>query len=101
MNRHKHTPGKMAQAVLVATTLMSSTVMSADEAVTHTAAQSDHPQPVSDRTVGRSSWGADDEICRLNLMTPASQLAILARIAGGTSYDLSVRNARENEGGES
>lgn len=43
-----------------------------------------------DRQVGTSPWGPDDEIGRLNLMTPASQAAILARIDGGRSYDLAV-----------
>lgn len=41
-------------------------------------------------SVGTSPWGADDEIGRLNLMTPASQQAVLSRISGGASYDLSV-----------
>jgi kynurenine formamidase len=41
-------------------------------------------------TVGTSPWGPDDEIGRLNLMTPASQQAVLSRISGGASYDLSV-----------
>ncbi len=40
--------------------------------------------------VGTSPWGPRDEIGRLNLMTPASQAAVLSRLAGGTTYDLSV-----------
>ena len=40
--------------------------------------------------VGSSPWGTDDEIGRLNLMTPQSQAAVLARLGGGKSYDLSV-----------
>ncbi len=40
--------------------------------------------------VGKSPWGATDEIGRLNLMTPQSQAAVLSRLAGGKSYDLSV-----------
>lgn len=40
--------------------------------------------------VGTSPWGADDQIGRLNLQTDASRAAILGRIAGGRSYDLSV-----------
>lgn len=40
--------------------------------------------------VGRSPWGADDEIGRLNLMTAQSRSAILARLSGGKTYDLSV-----------
>lgn len=41
-------------------------------------------------TVGRSPWGANDEIGTLNLMTPESRLAILSRINSGKTYDLSV-----------
>ncbi len=41
-------------------------------------------------TVGKSPWGAADEIGTLNLMTPESRLAILSRIASGKTYDLSV-----------
>lgn len=40
--------------------------------------------------VGRSPWGADDQIGRLNLMDDASRLAILSRVASGRVYDLSV-----------
>ena len=40
--------------------------------------------------VGESPWGREDEIGRLNLMTDESRAAILFRVAGGTSYDLSV-----------
>lgn len=41
-------------------------------------------------SVGKSPWGPTDEIGRLNLMTPASQAAVLSRLAGGKVYDLSV-----------
>ena len=41
-------------------------------------------------TAATSPWGANDEIGRLNLMTDASRAAVLARIAGGTVYDLGV-----------
>ncbi|WP_429818598.1 cyclase family protein [Ensifer sp. B1-9] len=40
--------------------------------------------------VGKSPWGAKDEIGRLNLITPASRAAILSRIEGAKSYDLAV-----------
>lgn len=40
--------------------------------------------------VGVSPWGPKDEIGRLNLMTADSRAAVLARIAGGKVYDLSV-----------
>jgi kynurenine formamidase len=41
-------------------------------------------------TVGVSPWGPKDEIGRLNLMTPESRAAVLARVGGGHVYDLSV-----------
>ncbi len=42
------------------------------------------------QTVAKSPWGPDDEIGRLNLMTPQSQAAILSRLSAAGSYDLSV-----------
>ena len=39
---------------------------------------------------GKSPWGPEDEIGRLNLMTDKSRAAILSRVSGGTNYDLSV-----------
>ncbi len=44
----------------------------------------------SERSVGESPWGAEDEIGRLNLITSESRAAILSRIRGGAAYDLSV-----------
>lgn len=41
-------------------------------------------------TVGKSPWGPEDELGRLNLMTPESQFRILSRISSGEVYDLSV-----------
>ena len=41
-------------------------------------------------TVSRSPWGADDEIGRLNWITPESRAAILARLDGRRVFDLSV-----------
>ncbi len=41
-------------------------------------------------SVGTSPWGPDDEIGRLNLMSEQSRAAILSRVRGGQSYDLSV-----------
>lgn len=41
-------------------------------------------------TVSRSPWGPDDQIGRLNLMTPASQAEVLARIDGSRIFDLAV-----------
>ena len=40
--------------------------------------------------VGKSPWGPDDEIGRLNLMTEKSKASVLSRISGGEVYDLSV-----------
>lgn len=40
--------------------------------------------------VGQSPWGPDDEIGRLNLMTPDSRDAIMTRADARRSYDLSV-----------
>ncbi|AKS41504.1 cyclase family protein [Wenzhouxiangella marina] len=40
--------------------------------------------------VGTSPWGPEDEIGRLNLMTPASRAELLSRVTGGEVYDLSV-----------
>jgi kynurenine formamidase len=46
--------------------------------------------PVPAAEVGTSPWGPDDQVGRLNLMTAESRAAVLARLAGGTAYDLSV-----------
>lgn len=40
--------------------------------------------------VGISPWGPKDEIGRLNLMTPQSQAAIMAKVSGAQAYDLAV-----------
>lgn len=48
------------------------------------------PATGAERTVGKSPWGPDDEIGRLNLITEASRGAILSRISGGEVYDLAV-----------
>ncbi|BCS31787.1 polyketide cyclase [Luteitalea sp. TBR-22] len=42
------------------------------------------PQPA------RSPWGPDDQIGTLNMMTPASRQAVMARADAGRLYDLSV-----------
>jgi len=44
----------------------------------------------AERVVGISPWGPGDEIGRLNLITPESQAAVLSKISGGKTYDLSV-----------
>lgn len=49
-----------------------------------TAAANERPQ------VGRSPWGPDDEIGRLNLMTQQTRTEILSRLDGRQIYDLSV-----------
>lgn len=40
--------------------------------------------------VGKSPWGAEDELGRLNLITPQSRAAIMTRVSGEKVYDLSV-----------
>jgi kynurenine formamidase len=40
--------------------------------------------------VGQSPWGPEDELGRLNLITPASQAAVLSRLDARAVYDLSV-----------
>ncbi len=45
---------------------------------------------LADEVVAKSPWGPDDEIGRLNLMTDASRMAVLGRIASGKVYDLGV-----------
>jgi kynurenine formamidase len=40
--------------------------------------------------VGESPWGREDELGRLNLMTPASRAAVMARVDASAVYDLSV-----------
>ncbi|HUG71857.1 MAG TPA: cyclase family protein [Steroidobacteraceae bacterium] len=54
------------------------------------AAPAAQPQQVERAQVTLSPWGPQDEIGRLNLMTPQSRAEILARIDGGAVYDLSV-----------
>ncbi len=44
----------------------------------------------TDRQVGESPWGPEDQIGRLNLITAESRQAILSRVSGGRVYDLSV-----------
>jgi kynurenine formamidase len=41
-------------------------------------------------SVSRSPWGPDDQIGRLNWMTPASQAEVLARVDGSRMFDLAV-----------
>jgi kynurenine formamidase len=40
--------------------------------------------------VSKSPWGPDDQIGRLNMMTPASQAKVLARVQGDRVFDLAV-----------
>src|SRR6478735_6273682 len=40
--------------------------------------------------VSRSPWGEQDEIGRLNWITPETSLALLSRVGGSRIYDLSV-----------
>jgi kynurenine formamidase len=41
-------------------------------------------------TVSRSPWGPDDNVGRLNLMTPTSRQAVLSRADGSRVFDLAV-----------
>ena len=45
---------------------------------------------IDGRRVSRSPWGPDDEIGRLNWMTPATQAAVLARVGAAAPFDLAV-----------
>lgn len=56
----------------------------------HEAPDRPAPEPLAAPTVGRSPWGPDDQLGALNRMTDASRAAVLARLAGGTVYDLGV-----------
>jgi kynurenine formamidase len=47
-------------------------------------------RPLASERAGTSPWGPDDQIGTLNLMTEASRLNILSRVASGKTYDLSV-----------
>lgn len=44
----------------------------------------------SERKVGISPWGPNDQIGRLNLITTESQQRILSKVSGGPTYDLAV-----------
>jgi hypothetical protein len=46
--------------------------------------------PVPRNVVGTSPYGPDDEIGRLNLITPDSRQRILSRVDPARIYDLSV-----------
>jgi hypothetical protein len=47
-------------------------------------------RPTRQFDVSTSPYGPQDEIGRLNEMTPASRQRVLARVDGGTVFDLSV-----------
>jgi kynurenine formamidase len=47
-------------------------------------------EPHRPAAVGKSPWGPNDEIGRLNLMTPLSRAAVLGRLDPSKVYDLSV-----------
>ena len=69
--------------------LLGSAGLSTEAQVAH-ADGSAAPIAASAQEVGISPWGPDDEIGRLNLMTPESRAAILSRIKGGKAYDLAT-----------
>lgn len=45
---------------------------------------------VAQDQVGVSPWGPTDELGRLNMMTDETRAAVLSRISGGKTYDMSV-----------
>ncbi|MFC4048068.1 cyclase family protein [Actinomadura syzygii] len=51
---------------------------------------SDNPASGADREVATSPYGPEDEIGRLNLMTPESRAAVVSRIDATRMFDLSV-----------
>jgi len=53
-------------------------------------AQGDAVAQIATNEAQKSPWGPADEIGTLNMMTDASRLDILKRIAGGKVYDLGV-----------
>ncbi len=71
-NRYRHPLKRLALSLLMAQLIQATPLIAAD------------------RQVGKSPWGPNDEIGRLNLLTDASQQAVLSRIKGGAVYDLSV-----------
>jgi hypothetical protein len=56
----------------------------------HSPHQASNTPSLSAQEVGISPWGPDDEIGRLNLITPASRAAILSRLDGSKVYDLAT-----------
>ena len=53
-------------------------------------AQGEAVAQIATNEAQKSPWGASDEIGTLNMMTDASRLDVLKRIAGGKVYDLGV-----------
>ena len=53
-------------------------------------AQGDAVAQIATSEAQKSPWGPADEIGTLNMMTDASRLDVLKRIAGGKVYDLGV-----------
>ncbi|HVO47120.1 MAG TPA: cyclase family protein, partial [Steroidobacteraceae bacterium] len=45
---------------------------------------------IAKNVAAKSPWGPADEIGTLNMMTDASRLDVLRRVAGGRVYDLGV-----------
>lgn len=67
--------------------LLATTVVAVVAAVDALGAE---PQASHGASVGKSPWGPEDQIGRLNLMTDESRAAVLRRVSGGRVYDLSV-----------
>ena len=53
-------------------------------------AQGEAVAQIATNEAQKSPWGSSDEISTLNMMTDASRLDVLKRIAGGKVYDLGV-----------
>jgi kynurenine formamidase len=79
--------GRMGAA---AAAMMVAMVATSVEAQQHRHATASRAGQGNAEVVGVSPWGPADEIGTLNMMTEASRAAVLARVAGGRLYDLSV-----------
>jgi len=106
MNRRNHPLGTIAQAVLMATTLTNTSLVSAAGAVPQTAAQTDSLQPVSAHTVGKSPWGPDLEALSRDRVYEFAFIGGSLKLRGSDAAPirpiaLPARGSRDNDGGES
>ena len=83
----QHLQPATAAAVMIAAITLQSFAASAHGGTPHpVVVPGNQPLP----QVGKSPWGPEDELGRLNLVTPASQAAVLSRLEASAIYDLSV-----------